>query len=158
MVKHENWTDAIYHHYCGGCDKTDGLCYASNPPKVKCTITGHYHFCDDVCDCEEKEVGSMESINIVPAIKEIEAIIRNKTEEFEEQIKPYKDSLAQLRKINTACEKCNGVGKVLRSRACAEDDRPDPDDPRDWIQCNYCFGTGRANFSFADKREKNNVV
>lgn len=28
---------------CGLCDKTDGLCYTSNPPKEKCTITGEFH-------------------------------------------------------------------------------------------------------------------
>lgn len=37
---------------CGGCDKTDGTCCISNPPKVKCTITGKFHFYDDVCDCD----------------------------------------------------------------------------------------------------------
>lgn len=35
---------------CGNCDKTDGLCYTSNPPKVKCTITGKFHEYDDECD------------------------------------------------------------------------------------------------------------
>lgn len=37
---------------CGGCDQTDGFCYTSNPPQVKCTITGNFHFYDDKCDCE----------------------------------------------------------------------------------------------------------
>lgn len=36
---------------CGSCDKTDGMCYTSNPPQVKCTITGRFHFYDDICDC-----------------------------------------------------------------------------------------------------------
>ena len=35
---------------CGNCDKTDGLCYTSDPPKVKCTITGRFHGYDDECD------------------------------------------------------------------------------------------------------------
>lgn len=35
---------------CGGCDKTDGMCYTSNPPQVKCIITGKFHYYDDVCD------------------------------------------------------------------------------------------------------------
>lgn len=34
---------------CRDCDKTDGLCYASLPPKVKCTVTGEYHLYDDEC-------------------------------------------------------------------------------------------------------------
>lgn len=37
---------------CGGCDKTDGMCYTSSPPQVKCIITGRFHFYDDVCDCD----------------------------------------------------------------------------------------------------------
>ena len=37
---------------CGGCDKTDGMCCTSNPPRVKCTITGRFHFYDDICDCD----------------------------------------------------------------------------------------------------------
>ena len=36
---------------CGNCDKTDGLCYTSLPPQVKCTITGRFHKYDDECDC-----------------------------------------------------------------------------------------------------------
>ena len=35
---------------CGNCDKTDGLCYTSNPPQVKCTITGKFHYYGDECD------------------------------------------------------------------------------------------------------------
>lgn len=35
---------------CGNCDKTDGLCYTSNPPKVKCTVTGNFHEYDDECE------------------------------------------------------------------------------------------------------------
>ena len=37
---------------CGNCTMTDGYCYTSMPPKVKCTVTGRYHFYDDECDCE----------------------------------------------------------------------------------------------------------
>lgn len=35
---------------CGNCDKTDGLCYTSNPPKVRCTVTGEYRLYDDECN------------------------------------------------------------------------------------------------------------
>lgn len=45
---------------CGNCDKTDGLCYTSNPPKVKCTVSGKFHYYDDDCDIKtitiDKEV------------------------------------------------------------------------------------------------------
>lgn len=36
---------------CGMCPFNDGMCYTSNPPKRKCTITGEFHFYDDECNC-----------------------------------------------------------------------------------------------------------
>lgn len=83
-----------------------------------------------------------EKLNLVPAIREIEAQIRDITAEFEAKVKPYKDSLDALRRVNQACERCGGEGRVLRSRACAEDDRPDPNDPSDYNTCPICHGTG----------------
>ena len=85
-------------------------------------------------------------LNLVPAIKEVEAQIRKIKAEYSKKLQPYEDSLEHLRKINTACERCNGVGKVLRPRACAEDDPPDPNDPRDWNKCDECHGTGFAPY------------
>lgn len=41
---------------CIHCDKTDGLCYASMPPNVKCTITGRFHLYDDPCDVQFEPV------------------------------------------------------------------------------------------------------
>lgn len=38
---------------CGACSFTDGYCYTSLPPKVKCTITDECHYYDDICNCEE---------------------------------------------------------------------------------------------------------
>ncbi len=35
---------------CAFCEKTDGMCYTSNPPKIKCTITGKFHEYDHICD------------------------------------------------------------------------------------------------------------
>lgn len=35
---------------CAFCDKTDGLCYTSNPPVRKCTITGKFHNYNHICD------------------------------------------------------------------------------------------------------------
>lgn len=40
------------------------------------------------------------------------------------------------------CPNCHGTGKVLRSRSCAEDDPPDPNDPTDYETCDYCHGLG----------------
>ena len=37
---------------CGSCSLTDGMCYTSNPPKVKCTITNEFHLYGDECNCE----------------------------------------------------------------------------------------------------------
>lgn len=39
---------------CGQCEYTDGLTYTSLPSKVKCTITGEYHFQNDICNIEFK--------------------------------------------------------------------------------------------------------
>lgn len=83
-----------------------------------------------------------EMLNLVPAIHEVEAQIHKLEYGFEAKIKPYRESLKALRKINEACERCNGEGKILRSRACAEDDAPDPNDPMDWNTCPDCNGTG----------------
>lgn len=86
-----------------------------------------------------------EKLNLVPAIREIEAQISAIEAEFSTKLKPYKESLSALRKINQACEKCCGEGRVLRSRACAEDDRPDPNDPGDYNICSVCHGTGLSH-------------
>lgn len=79
----------------------------------------------------------MSNLNLVPAILEIEREI-----EYKEKLKPYQNSLSYLKKLNTACLYCNGIGKVLRKRICAEDDRPDPNDPNDYVYCKQCKGTG----------------
>lgn len=83
-------------------------------------------------------------LNLVPAIKSIEDQLADEKAEYQKRIKPYKDSLAALREINEACERCDGKGKILRSRSCAEDDRPDPNDPRDYNTCPQCGGSGLA--------------
>ena len=38
---------------CGSCPHTDGLCYTSLPPKVRCNITGEYHYYGDECNCKD---------------------------------------------------------------------------------------------------------
>lgn len=35
---------------CGNCDKTDGLVYTTNPPQVRCRLSGNFHFMNDKCD------------------------------------------------------------------------------------------------------------
>ena len=41
---------------CINCDKTDGQCYTSLPPKVRCTVTGKFHLYDDPCDVQFEPV------------------------------------------------------------------------------------------------------
>lgn len=84
----------------------------------------------------------MDKLNLVPAIKAIEQQICEIASEYNKLIEKYKTSLSYLRELNDYCEKCCGEGKILRSRCCAEDDRPDPNDPRDYITCDNCGGTG----------------
>ena len=38
---------------CGNCPNTDGLCYTSLPPQVRCNITGEYHYYGDECNCKD---------------------------------------------------------------------------------------------------------
>lgn len=83
-------------------------------------------------------------LNLVPAIKSLEEEISKMKAEFNKKLEPYETSLRELRKINEVCERCNGKGKILRSRACAEDNRPDPNDPRDYNICPVCHGSGFA--------------
>lgn len=75
-----------------------------------------------------------DKLNLVPATREIESQIRKMESEFQAKISPYKRSLEELRKINTACEKCAGTGKIFR-RSCAEDEG-------DYYRCEECYGTG----------------
>lgn len=85
-------------------------------------------------------------MDLVYAIKEIETQMRKERYEHEARIKDMSDGLAFLRKNNTCCENCFGKGRVLRKRACAEDDRPDENDPNDWIICPECVGTKLSRF------------
>lgn len=41
---------------CGQCNKTDGMCYTSNPPKVKCTVIGEFHLYDDKCNIKSPRI------------------------------------------------------------------------------------------------------
>lgn len=52
--------------------------------------------------------------------------------EYYAKIKPYRDSLIELRKINQVCEKCNGRGEIIKI------------DSAELIVCPNCGGTGCA--------------
>ena len=54
---------------CGGCSFTDGMCYTSNPPKVRCTLTGNYHYYEDECDCESSRcMKEQESSSLIKSV------------------------------------------------------------------------------------------
>lgn len=85
-------------------------------------------------------------MNLVPAIREMESAVNKIEYEYKQKVQELKDGLVALRKLNTVCEKCGGEGKYLRSRACAEDDRPDPNDSSDYRTCSECHGTGKIKY------------
>lgn len=68
-------------------------------------------------------------------IKQLKETIAQHTETHEAVIFVYKNALHELRKINDTCERCEGTGRILKPRACAEDDRTE-------ITCHCCNGTG----------------
>lgn len=76
-------------------------------------------------------------MNLVPAIREIEQQIREIEHKHKVEMEPYLNSVTELRKINTACEKCGGSGRVWK-RACAEDEG-------DYCGCDTCHGTGEKS-------------
>ena len=50
---------------CGSCPYTDGCCYTSLPPKVKCNITGEFHYYNDECNCEDIKANKAEELDMV---------------------------------------------------------------------------------------------
>jgi hypothetical protein len=50
---------------CGSCPFTDGCCYTSLPPKVKCNITNEFHYYDDDCNCVEVMTSKKEQLDFV---------------------------------------------------------------------------------------------
>ena len=82
-------------------------------------------------------------MNLLPAIKAVREQMDEIERDYRSKIYPLQTCLNNLVKLNDTCEMCEGKGKILRMRACAEDDAPDPDDPRDWITCHTCAGTGK---------------
>lgn len=84
-----------------------------------------------------------EDLNLVPAIRAIEGQISELKNEYVKKITPYKESLAKLKEINTACESCYGTGKVFM-RSCAEDEG-------DYYTCPDCKGSGKCVTKSAHK-------
>lgn len=82
-------------------------------------------------------------INLLDAMDTIQQKKLLLKRETEEKIKAFDEAYLVLWNINEACPHCKGKGKKLRSRSCAEDYRPDPNDPSDWETCKLCGGSGR---------------
>lgn len=86
---------------------------------------------------------------MINLLKEIEALKQQQRmimAEAEKKCKALQKAENVLRIQNEACWHCGGTGKILRTRACAEDDRPDPNDPNDYHTCTACKGTGHKRW------------
>lgn len=81
-------------------------------------------------------------VNMLDAIAALELEFARKKAVMENELSAINQAIDTLKKLNEACPECHGKGWYLRKRACAEDDRPDPDDPSDRIRCSHCGGTG----------------
>lgn len=91
-------------------------------------------------------MSELNQINLLPAIRALDDELTRIAEQYQIKRRELENGLKALRRINTVCEYCGGDKKILRSRACAEDDRPDPNDPSDWKKCPCCGGSGRAKY------------
>lgn len=83
-----------------------------------------------------------EMINLLTTIGALRERRNKMATEYALQLQRLDDAISAIGKINEACTFCGGKGYRLRERVCAEDDRPNPDDPRDRITCKPCHGTG----------------
>lgn len=82
-------------------------------------------------------------LNLLPAMREIDKKRDAAQREFDIKMGSLNEAYKVLFDLNEACPHCDGKGKKLRQRACAEDDRPNPNDPTDWETCQHCRGTGK---------------
>ena len=85
---------------CGKCDLTDGLCYTSNPPQVKCTVTGEFHTYDHECD-------AVSTATIIPAKYCISCLICDDTIELYDYPAPNAPKI---------CDKCKAAIMSIREK------------------------------------------
>lgn len=83
-----------------------------------------------------------EMINLIPTLRTLKAQRDERAIEFDRQLAALDAVIIAIGKVNEACTECDGKGWRLRPRACAEDDRSDPNDPDDRIPCEACNCTG----------------
>ncbi len=81
-------------------------------------------------------------LDFLKAMKEMDRQIIDLQDKYQKDLAELTAAREVLGLINETCPFCGGAGFRLRPRACAEDDRPDPNDPRDRISCKSCHGTG----------------
>ena len=81
-------------------------------------------------------------MNLVGAIRALEDSLFEIEKKFNDEVKPYKDGLEILKKLNTACTKCAGVGKILKSCNNINKHVPNPNKLEDYEWCDRCGGTG----------------
>lgn len=84
----------------------------------------------------------MARLNLLPAMRDLDQQIRDLKTKYERDLADLQHAREVVGKLNETCPFCDGRGWNLRKRACAEDDRPDPDDPRDRVPCSACHSTG----------------
>lgn len=95
-------------------------------------------------------------LNLLEAIHTLEAQRAQEVEEHAERLRNIDAAIKAVRMANEVCWVCGGTGGKLRSRVCAEDDRPDPNDPRDYTVCKACHGTGWKHW-FDEKGVEHNA-
>lgn len=47
---------------CGNCKKSGSMCYLSNPPKIRCTVTNEFHYLDDECNIATSTINTGDSV------------------------------------------------------------------------------------------------
>lgn len=91
--------------HCGTCDKTDGLCYTSNPPQVKCTVTGEFHHYDDECNILESTPQEGPKFTAVTTLRDIVADL----EEQEKKKDQYLERVARSLHPETNADLIRGM-------------------------------------------------
>lgn len=81
-------------------------------------------------------------LNLISSIHELENKKQKIIEQCRQDVEEIDKAIEIVKKMNEACLDCRGKGWRLREMACAEDDRPNPEDPNDRIKCRSCNGTG----------------
>lgn len=80
-------------------------------------------------------------LNLVDAIVKLNKEIGQERIEFNRKIDKMEAVVEYLKEINEACIACNGKGEVFGGSLCTANIF-ERNDPRNWITCPACGGTG----------------